>query len=139
MYLFAYCGAGDRFCGIYHRATREVVIYSRGQRGKGANKEVYSVDDPQLQQLIEADVWETFQEEIELLEVSWTEMPLIQCIVLRPLDLCRYGEKKRFCSWVIRLYGLNLYEIRLTQEDVNLVCLMDEDCLGTGNCLWKDS
>ena len=46
------------------------MIYSRGQRGKGANKEVYSVDDPQLQQMVEPDVWETFQEEIELLEVS---------------------------------------------------------------------
>lgn len=63
------CVTGDRFCGVYHRPTGRVLLYSKGGRGKGASASEYDLSDPQLQQLIEGDLWEQLQEEVELLEV----------------------------------------------------------------------
>lgn len=61
--------AGDRFCGILHRPSASVILYTRGERGKVAKQAVYAADSPELQQLIEPDLWEQFQEDKELLEV----------------------------------------------------------------------
>jgi hypothetical protein len=46
-----------------------VLLYTKGGRGKGASSSAYDLSDPQLQSLIEADLWEQLQEEVELLEV----------------------------------------------------------------------
>lgn len=64
-------GSGDRFCGIYHRATRNVTLYQRSNAGnrKGATKKEYSIDDPELKTLIEPDLWDQLLEDVELLEV----------------------------------------------------------------------
>jgi peptide subunit release factor RF-3 len=61
---------GDRFCGVYHRPTGRVLLYTKGGRGKGASSTEYELSDPQLQGLIEPDLWEQLQEEVELLEVG---------------------------------------------------------------------
>jgi hypothetical protein len=47
-----------------------VLLYTKGGRGKGATASAYSLTDPQLQGLIEPDLWEQLQEEVELLEVG---------------------------------------------------------------------
>lgn len=72
-------GSGDRFMGVYHRPTKKVVLYEkRGLKGrsKGATKAEYDMDDPELPQLIEADLWEQLQEDVELLEVLGDELDL---------------------------------------------------------------
>lgn len=62
-------GPGDRFCGIYHRPSHQVYLYTKGGRGKGASSSVYGADDPALQELIETDLLEQLQEDVELLQV----------------------------------------------------------------------
>lgn len=62
--------SGDRFCGIYHRPSHQVHIYSKGARGKGAVSSVHDLDDPALADLIEADLLEQLKEEVELLQVT---------------------------------------------------------------------
>eukprot|EP00879_Flechtneria_rotunda_P013063 GHRR01013643.1.p1 GENE.GHRR01013643.1~~GHRR01013643.1.p1 ORF type:complete len:602 (+),score=167.68 GHRR01013643.1:1048-2853(+) len=66
-------GSGDRFCGVYHRPTNKVLLYTKGGRGKGATGIQYDLDDPALQDLIEADLYEQLQEEVELLQVLGEE------------------------------------------------------------------
>eukprot|EP00798_Chlamydomonas_sp_ICE-L_P029642 gene29642-18281_t len=68
-------GSGDRFCGIYHRPTQKVLIYSRtGAKGsKGETKE-YDLDDAELENLIEPDLLEQLHEDVELLEVLGDEL-----------------------------------------------------------------
>ncbi|GIL80976.1 hypothetical protein Vretimale_9288 [Volvox reticuliferus] len=72
-------GSGDRFVGVYHRPSKKVVLYEkRGQAGrsKGATKTEYDLDDPDLKDLVEADLWEQLQEDVELLEVLGDELDL---------------------------------------------------------------
>ncbi|GLI60750.1 hypothetical protein VaNZ11_002980 [Volvox africanus] len=72
-------GSGDRFVGVYHRPSKKVVLYEkRGQAGrsKGATKAEYDLDDPDLKDLIETDLWEQLQEDVELLEVLGDELDL---------------------------------------------------------------
>jgi hypothetical protein len=76
--LFLMLVAGDRFCGIYHRPTSRVLLYTKGGRGKGATASAYDLSDPQLQGLIEPDLWEQLQEEVELLEVGWGFEPTLR-------------------------------------------------------------
>jgi peptide chain release factor 3 len=60
---------GDRFCGVFHRPSAKVYLYTKGGRGKGAARSEYDLTDPSLEGLIEPDLWEQLQEEVELLEV----------------------------------------------------------------------
>ncbi len=62
--------AGDRFCGLYHRPSNEVLLYTRGIKGKGATSTRYALDDPQLSTLIEPELYEQLMDDVELLEVS---------------------------------------------------------------------
>lgn len=61
--------SGDRFCGLYHRLTNKVHLYTKKGRGKGADRTEYDYNDPELPKLIEAELWEQLQEDVELLEV----------------------------------------------------------------------
>lgn len=67
-------GSGDRFCGLYHRPSRQVLLYKKGLRGKAASKEAFALDDPELEALIEADLYEQLMEDVELLEVLGDEL-----------------------------------------------------------------
>eukprot|EP00878_Enallax_costatus_P004131 GHUV01004359.1.p1 GENE.GHUV01004359.1~~GHUV01004359.1.p1 ORF type:complete len:649 (+),score=185.57 GHUV01004359.1:201-2147(+) len=62
-------GSGDRFCGIYHRPSHQVHLYTKGGRGKGASSSVYDVDHPALKDLMEPDLLEQLHEEVELLQI----------------------------------------------------------------------
>lgn len=56
----------------HHKHTttiNQVHLYKKGLRGKAASKAAYSLDDPELPGLLDADLWEQLQEDVELLEV----------------------------------------------------------------------
>eukprot|EP00899_Mesostigma_viride_P003070 jgi/Mesvir1/12764/Mv22826-RA.1 len=60
-------GSGPRFKGVYHRPTKEVHLFERGDRTKVATQTVYSLDDPALPGLLE-DLYEQLLEEVEVIE-----------------------------------------------------------------------
>lgn len=66
-------GSGDRFCGIFYRPARQVIMFDRSgkSRGQGAIGASYEFDDPALETLIEPDLLEQLREDVELLEVGW--------------------------------------------------------------------
>ncbi|KIZ00365.1 peptide chain release factor 3 [Monoraphidium neglectum] len=67
-------GSGDRFCGLYHRPSRKVILYKKGLRGRAATKETYDISDPELAGLVEGDLYEQLLEDVELLEVLGDEL-----------------------------------------------------------------
>jgi len=72
-------GSGDRFRGVYNRPTKEVYLFEKtGEKGraKGAVASVVPWGDPSLEELIEADLFHTLQEEIELLEALGAELDM---------------------------------------------------------------
>ncbi|KAG1657566.1 hypothetical protein FOA52_006766 [Chlamydomonas sp. UWO 241] len=69
-------GSGDRFCGVYHRPTKKVVYYEKGEKGNSRAAKVteYELDDPILSKLIEEDLLAQLFEDIDLLEVLGDEL-----------------------------------------------------------------
>ena len=66
-------GIGQRFCGIYHRITKQVVLYN--QRREGDEVEIISLDDFKsktsanlLLEKIPSDIYDQTIEELELIE-----------------------------------------------------------------------
>lgn len=62
-------GIGARFCGIYHRTRKEVILYD--QRREGDEVQVIKVDgyrDPKWKDLVRPEVYEQTLEELELIE-----------------------------------------------------------------------
>jgi peptide chain release factor 3 len=62
-------GIGSRFCGIYHRIRKEIILYD--QRREGDELEVIKVDgflDPIWKSRVKPDVYEQTIEELELIE-----------------------------------------------------------------------
>ncbi|WP_030007457.1 peptide chain release factor 3 [Picosynechococcus sp. NKBG042902] len=62
-------GMGDRFQGVYDRRLKEVHLFERTAHGtKAATETVYKIDDPALEGILDADLYEQLQEELEILE-----------------------------------------------------------------------
>ncbi|MFO0016305.1 MAG: peptide chain release factor 3 [Synechococcaceae cyanobacterium] len=61
-------GSGDRFRGVIDRRSRQVILFQRAERGRQATETRLPLDDPQLAQLLEADLLEQALEELELLD-----------------------------------------------------------------------
>jgi peptide chain release factor 3 len=54
-------GGGDRFKGIFDRCTRKVHLFERSTHGRKAAKDtLLDLDDPQLESLMEPDVYQQF-------------------------------------------------------------------------------
>ncbi|MBE9029071.1 peptide chain release factor 3 [filamentous cyanobacterium LEGE 11480] len=70
VYLVNYpIGGGDRFKGVFDRATRQVHLFERSIHGsKAAKDNIIDVDDPRLEALLEPDLYAEFCEELELVE-----------------------------------------------------------------------
>lgn len=62
-------GDGDRFKGVYERATRLVHLFERGARGKKADEVVVSLDDPSLPDRLESELYLQLLEDAEILDV----------------------------------------------------------------------
>ncbi|MGF1575403.1 MAG: peptide chain release factor 3 [Cyanophyceae cyanobacterium] len=62
-------GSGDRFAGVYDRASQKVHLFERVIGGKTRVKDlIMELEDPRLEELVEADVFAQFHEELELIE-----------------------------------------------------------------------
>ena len=62
-------GMGDRFQGVYDRRLKKVHLFERTAHGtKAATETVYKIDDPALEGILDADLYEQLQEELEILE-----------------------------------------------------------------------
>ncbi len=76
-------GSGDLFRGVIERETRDVVLFSRGERGKQSKEKRLKINDPQISQLVEQELLDKALEELELLEEAGSELDL---------DLVKAGE-----------------------------------------------
>jgi peptide chain release factor 3 len=78
VYLVNYpIGGGDRFKGVFDRASRQIHLFERSIHGSKAAKDyTMSLDDPQLEALLEPDLYAQFFEELELIEGVGPELDL---------------------------------------------------------------
>ncbi|GAB4214105.1 MAG: peptide chain release factor 3 [Synechococcales cyanobacterium] len=72
-------GSGDRFAGVFDRRTQTVHLFERLAKGKGRVKDtIIPWGDPDLEQMIAPDLYDQFQEELELLEGLMPDLDLKQ-------------------------------------------------------------
>ena len=76
-------GSGDQFRGVIDRRTKEVVLFSRADRGFQAQEKHFKIDNPELQNLVEDSLLNKAIEELELLEEVGAEIDI---------DLIHAGE-----------------------------------------------
>ena len=67
-------GSGEQFRGVIDRRTKEVVLFSRAERGRQSEERHLHLDDPELQQLVESDLLDQAIEELELLEAAGADL-----------------------------------------------------------------
>ncbi|TCD55446.1 peptide chain release factor 3 [Synechococcus sp. BS56D] len=67
-------GSGEQFRGVIDRRSKEVVLFSRAERGRQSEERHLHLDDPELQQLVESDLLEQAVEEMELLEAAGADL-----------------------------------------------------------------
>lgn len=67
-------GDGDRFKGVYERATELVHLFERGARGKKA-QEILTVqlDDPSVQEMLGEELYNQLKEDVEILDTMGNE------------------------------------------------------------------
>ncbi len=80
-------GSGELFRGVIERDSRQVVLFSRAERGKQSIERKLSLDDPELTHLVEKELLQKALEEIELLdEVGPSlDLDLVQAGELTPI------------------------------------------------------
>ncbi|ABX08704.1 peptide chain release factor 3 [Prochlorococcus marinus] len=61
-------GSGDLFRGLIDRSTRDVLIYTKTERGKQSIEQRYKFDAPEVKELVEDDLLQKALEEINLLD-----------------------------------------------------------------------
>jgi len=61
-------GSGELFRGVVERATKEVVLFSRAERGKQSSEIRLKINDPELKNLVEEELLIKALEEIEILD-----------------------------------------------------------------------
>jgi peptide chain release factor 3 len=62
-------GSGDRFKGVFDRRQRHIHLFERTTHGKRVAKDmVLELGDPQLQTLLEPDLYQQFKDDLELIE-----------------------------------------------------------------------
>ncbi|WP_413677616.1 peptide chain release factor 3 [Prochlorococcus sp. MIT 0916] len=67
-------GSGELFRGVVERATKEVVLFSRAERGKQSSEIRLKIDDPELKNLVEEELLTKALEEIEILDEAGCEL-----------------------------------------------------------------
>lgn len=67
-------GSGELFRGVVERATKEVVLFSRAERGKQSNEIRLKINDPELKNLVEEELLTKALEEIEILDEAGCEL-----------------------------------------------------------------
>ncbi len=69
-------GSGELFRGVIDRRTKNVVLFTRAERGFQANERQLKYNDPDLHNLVEKELLDKASEELELLEEAGAEMDL---------------------------------------------------------------
>jgi peptide chain release factor 3 len=70
-------GSGDRFQGVFDRHQRKIHLFERTAHGKKeATDALFEIGDPRLAQLIEPDLYQQFQDDLELLDGVGAELDL---------------------------------------------------------------
>ncbi len=67
-------GSGELFRGVVERATKEVILFSRAERGKQSNEIRLKINDPELKNLVEEELLIKALEEIEILDEAGCEL-----------------------------------------------------------------
>ena len=67
-------GSGDLFRGVVERATKEVVLFSRAERGKQSGEIRLKINDPELKNLVEEELLTKALEEIEILDEAGCDL-----------------------------------------------------------------
>ncbi len=67
-------GSGELFRGVIDRNSKEVLLFSRAERGRQSIEQKLNLDDKELKDLVEAELLEKALEEIELLDEAGAKM-----------------------------------------------------------------
>jgi len=67
-------GSGELFRGVVERATKEVVLFSRAERGKQSLDIRLKINDPELKNLVEEELLTKALEEIEILDEAGCDL-----------------------------------------------------------------
>ncbi len=67
-------GSGELFRGVVERATNEVVLFSRAERGKQSSEIRLKINDPELKNLVEEELLTKALEEIEILDEAGCDL-----------------------------------------------------------------
>ncbi len=67
-------GSGELFRGVIERATKEVVLFSRAERGKQSKERRLKINDPELKNLVEEELLIKALEEIEILDEAGSDL-----------------------------------------------------------------
>tara|TARA_Y100001968_G_scaffold292692_1_gene298085 strand:- start:11668 stop:13335 length:1668 start_codon:yes stop_codon:yes gene_type:complete len=80
-------GSGETFRGVIDRVSKEVVLFTRAERGKQSKEKILKLEDPLLLDFVEQELLDKALEEIELLEEAGSSLDeeLIQAGELTPV------------------------------------------------------
>jgi len=67
-------GSGEFFRGVIERATKEVILFARAERGKQSTEIRLKINDPKLKNLVEEDLLKKALEEIEILDEAGCDL-----------------------------------------------------------------
>ncbi len=67
-------GSGELFRGVVERATKEVILFSRAERGKQSSEIRLKINDPELENLVEQELLAKALEEIEILDEAGCDL-----------------------------------------------------------------
>jgi len=72
-------GMGDRFKGVFERRSRQIHLFERSAHGqREARDTVIDLGDPNIETLLEQDLYYQFKDDLELLEELGAELDLEQ-------------------------------------------------------------
>ncbi|MBW4422837.1 MAG: peptide chain release factor 3 [Myxacorys californica WJT36-NPBG1] len=70
-------GMGDRFKGVFDRVTRKIHLFERSEHGRReAVNTVIDLGDPNIEDLLEQDLYYQFKDELEMIEELGSELDL---------------------------------------------------------------
>jgi len=70
-------GTGDRFRGVFDRRSRRIYLFQKNPHGKKKAEEIgIPLGDPQIESLLERELYYEFKEELEILETAGTALDL---------------------------------------------------------------
>ena len=99
-------GSGEFFRGVIDRRTRQVVLFSRAERGRQSEEKLLDLDDPELKDLVEPELLDQAIEDLDLLEAAGAELDLelVHAGELTPVffgsAMTNFGVRSLMHSWI---------------------------------------